>query len=344
MMKKKLFALIAVVLCICLWTFAIAEEPGTLLSDIDLQIQEQLFEQVRPILELTVAASILPGETAEEFDAGDPMPSDFAASIISLCPKYGIDLQQDPKAFLESNYSLNVQDEGRPVALQNDQYVGLFLLDLSPSPDGQQVAVTGEVYMAPKAYDELSADDWNDLVWADMMATMTLQKDESALTGWKVSSLHYSSAYFSDDTDEPQVMVPQFSSYYNEKYGCSVSYPFIFSEDLIQSSEDGMSCSLPDGTASIEIRFSRTDELTCDAAAQAVLASHPDVVMLSTEMDDIISLEYHDGQMITRWFCTQTDQAVITVSLTWDRNAHADFSSLSDIMMQSLISEEDSLG
>ena len=105
-----------------------------------------------------------------------------------------------------------------------------------------------------------------------------------------------------------------------------------------------MSCSLPDGTASIEIRFSRTDELTCDAAAQAVLANHPDVVMLSTEMDDIISLEYHDDQMITRWFCTQTDQAVITVSLTWERNAHDDFSSLSDIMMQSLISEEDSLG
>ena len=332
-------------LCIlCLTCSGYAENPATLLSDMDLQYQEQLFEQTRPLLELTVAASMLSGETPEEFESGDDMPSSYASALDQLSGLYGFS-SAGSSSFLENNYALSVPDSFSEIALPPHNYTGLFLLELTPSPDQSKFAVTAEVYMAPKPYNELSESEWQQFVWADMMATITLQSDEQADTGWKVTSLHFSSAYFSDDTDEPPVSnVSLLRSYYNEKHGCSISYPALFAEDDIQSDEESMHCVLADGSASIDIRFASSSEASTEAALQTVLGAHPEVTMLSTELSDMLCLEYEDQEMLTRWFCVHDSQTMITVSLSWNPAIHDHFADLADLMMQSMISEENTQG
>ena len=205
-------------------TIVLAEDPGTLLSDLDLQYQEQLFEQTRPLLELSVAASMHSGETAFEFDPGDDMPESFAAALDHFSGLYGFNETSQMHEWLQSNYALSVPQNITEKSFPEVSYTGLFLLELTPSPDHSQFAVTAEIYMAPKPYEALTDADWDHFVWADMMATITLQHDDSASLGWKVTSLHYSTAYFSDDTDEPQMSdVPLLENYYSEKYGCSIA-------------------------------------------------------------------------------------------------------------------------
>ncbi len=345
MTKRKISAFWILICILFSFQTVLAEDPGTLLSDLDLQYQEQLFEQTRPLLELSVAASMHSGETAFEFDPGDDMPESFAAALDHFSGLYGFNETSQMHEWLQSNYALSVPQNITEKSFPEVSYTGLFLLELTPSPDHSQFAVTAEIYMAPKPYEALTDADWDHFVWADMMATITLQHDDSASLGWKVTSLHYSTAYFSDDTDEPQMSdVPLLENYYSEKYGCSIAYPAVFDEEDMISDDEGVQCKLADGSASLEIRFEPSSETSAEAALHSVLAAHPEVTMLSTEFSNVICLEYEDSEMRTRWFCMQENQTMITVSLSWKPDIHEDFSDLADEIMQSLISEENTQG
>ena len=341
--NRFLAFLISLTLLICAsGSFA---EGSEVLSDSDLQKQEMLFEQTLPILQLTVAASMLTYETPFEFDAENEMPSEFAGAILKLSDSYGLKVSDDTSAWLGNNYALTLCNTPFQNNLQQELYTGLFLLELAPSPDGTQFAVTAEIYYAPKPYDQLSDEEWDQFVWADMMALLVLQKEDQAATGWKVSSLHYTSAYFSDDTDEP-LYTDSFllDQYYNEKFACSVSYPSIFPDDRIQSNENGMTCEIPDGSASINIDFHSPEKEEGDTVLANILINHPDATILSTELEDIVCLEYNEGGMTTRWFCMQSQRLMVTVTLSWDPGSHENFADLADRIMESLLSEEDAQG
>ena len=341
-MRRLLCLFLMITLCPLL--SAAAEEPGTMIPEVDLQSQEQIFESLRPLLELTTAASVSQSDEAFAFQKGDTMPLSFAEAVISMAPRYGIDLTgQDTEEFLASRYAMTISQVPEAKEDTSERYTGLFMLSCVPDPSGQEIAITAEVYQAPRPYGEMTDEDWHSFVWLDTVAVMTLDQVEE---GGRITSLTYMPTYFSDDTDALPTSPEEsdLSYLYDEQYHYSVPYPAEFDEANPEITQDGLKGELADGSAFLQIRREDKNARTLDMMTQAWLVEHQDATLLSSEIDHMQCVSFTDGSRTGMWFVAESDDSFVWVCLTWDESVHPEYLEIVGRMMSRLVISDDQQG
>ena len=340
MLRKMLLC----TLCFLLFfTCASAEDSAIPVSDADLLHQEQLYSQLEPLLTLTVAASLQSPEEAFTFAEGDKMAEDFAASLAGYATRFPMLSipTEDIQPWLSDNFALSVPDTILPESPTTDMYTGLMLIECSPSPDGTQLAVTAEIYQAPRPYHELTDEDWYSFSWLDSMAAITLTKSEHAALGWSITSLAYIPSYFASDTD---LLVEEdneaFSILYLEPIGCSLAVPVEFTQEALQTADETMSESLTDDSAFLTVQ---TSHLSADTALQTFIAGQTDVTLLSYENPDVRCARFAQDTKEGLWFCVADRHQTITVTLLWDPLKH-EYLGFLDRMLNSILMDADSQG
>ena len=332
-------------ICLFFLTAALGEEPGTIISSAELQSQEQIFEHLRPLLELTVAASSQQADKAFEFQKGDSMPLFFAEALVSMSARYGVEIR-DISHFLTSHYALTVSELPDRKPDPSGSYTGLLLLSCTPDPTGTELAITAEVYQAPKPYDELTDADWASFVWLDTLTVITLEQAEEIEEGWRMTSLAYMPTYFSDDTDAlPTAPAnPDLAYFFQETYGYAAAYPAVFTDDCLEKTETGIRGSLKDQSARLEICLEEKNGRSLDELTRTVLTEHTGATLLSTELEHLQCVSFPEQDFTGMWFGVEQDGFFLWVSLVWNPAMHPDFGETVEHMMKNLMLSDDSLG
>ena len=312
--------------------------------NVQVQEQEQIFEQLRPLLEMTTAACVNQPDHAYEFTNENTLSPEFTGMLELLSSDYlhGQVVNADNvESFMKANFIASAPSGVSVPDKKPDRYTGLMLIACEPSPDGAQLAVTAEVYQAPAYYLELTEEQWNELIWLDMRAIFTLQNDPSSDYGWKIASLTFVPSFFSDDTDHDST-VPEAWYYYQDKYGYAVPVPSLFPGQVVET-ENGFSVQTADASASLSAEYlPLQDTLASKVQEYADLHSSSEIYALET--GNAYLLEYQDNQRTSRVLFSGQSDAVLIVSLTWDPQMMQDFGPVCDFIFQNIMIGEDFLG
>ena len=335
--------LIVFLLLVCFALSSALSEGAELPADRGLS-EQQLFEELRPLLDLTVSAATQT-ENIWSFERGQAMPEEAALALVRLAPGFPtLGFTPDAaSAWLSSNYDLTIPEIPQASPSADPVYTGVMMISLSFSPDGGQLAVTSEIYRAPAPYTELSDAQASSLTWLDSMAMFTLERSDAAALGWKVTSLSCMPSYFAEDTEAPQPGQDRMADHYDERFGISLRYPAEMAASAAQT-ETGFEASLPDGTADLRFLGFSPSEHTLDDLAADMAQKHENAALLPTELDAIRLLHFTDGGKTGRWVALEQNGHLVTLSFIWDPAAHPDYESLWEIMLQSLLMASDSQG
>ncbi len=280
-MKKNLFrqaAALLMTLCLLLCGTAVAEnEPSA-----DL-------EALYPLMDLVCAAGYDPTAAATLVipDSEGVLEISFVDAFIRLGQARGVlgitgETMSDPAAqtaLLQSVFAAQLPQTELVVATDvGTQYVGFKPVTVNNTGDAGSLQIVGEMYMAPKALDQLAEDEFSQVIWIDR-AIFTFKSDATAMNGFRL--MGFSTGLELNVEEEMQAYSESIVvEYVNTNLGFMVLYPAVFTDDLLVEEANGVSATLPDNSASF---FARRNENTTgnDLAAhvQAMAAEQPGAVV-----------------------------------------------------------------
>lgn len=244
-LQKLLSVLLALCLALGLWTSALGQSAT---AD---------FEALIPLMDLVCAASQYSPNAPESVPGADgELTLSFIDTFFKVGMKYGA--QVGISDTMMNDVSAQSELLGKIFAAQLPQlqsisggedingYIGFHPVTVN-SPDGASVQIIGEMYLADKPMREMAQADYAGITWIDR-AVFTFQSDAAALNGFRLVGF----AVGTDLTLENamQSYFEEIAVEYESRLGFTVLYPSVFTDELLQEDEDGVSAALPDGSAS----------------------------------------------------------------------------------------------
>ena len=280
-MKNELFRRVTVLfvaLCMLFGSVAVAESQQT--ADL---------EALYPLMDLVCASGYDPaaGTALMVPDSEGVLEISFVDAFIRLGQARGVlgisgETMSDPAAqtaLLQSIFAAQLPQTEMVVAADvGTQYVGFKPVTVNNTGDAGSLQIVGEMYMAPKALDQLSEAEFAEILWIDR-AIFTFKSDASAMNGFRL--MNFSTGLELSVEEEMQAYSESIVvEYVNTKLGFMVLYPSVFTDDMLVEDANGVSATLPDNSVSF---FARRKENTTGSA----LADH--VAAVSAELPGAVT-------------------------------------------------------
>lgn len=246
--QKVLSLVLALVLMFALSTGAFAESTASTAD----------FEVLVPLMDLVCAASQYSPNAPESVPGAD---GTLSASFVEAFFKVGQLFGEEVGVTADMADDINAQKEllGKifaaqlpefsPVVVTDDVngFIGFHPVSVKNGADGSSIQIIGEIYLADKPMRKMSEADYPNMDLIDR-AVFTFQNDASAMNGFRLTG-------FSVGTDLAleeimQVYDEEICVEYESQLGFRLSYPAIFTDDILVEDSDGVSAALPDGSAS----------------------------------------------------------------------------------------------
>ena len=342
-----LFVLMAV-LMLPLCVFGEGQTPAA--GTMSVFEQDIVFSQIRPIVDLTVSASLSCSDLPTELPAGETLPSEFVNMVIADAAVFGSEVGADfasvtpsdkPLEWLSRNYDFPAGDvELSEVETDTSRYIGIMMMDIQPNETGSQLSLIGYVYIANDRFDALSEEDLANIQWLDMQAFLTLNKDDSASSGWKIASLRYQADLLADDTQQAEDYLT--SSYNNEEFGFTVIYPAMFGAN-VQELENGVSAMLEDESASFSVLLTPINGRTIQTLVQDETTGIANAEIILGEDEKTAVVYFDENDIETYWYCQITEQGVLISQMRWNLVIHPEFERICEETFQTILPESDDL-
>lgn len=252
MMKRNVQKVLSVVLSLCLMmalsTGALAQGAASTAD----------FEALVPLMDLVCSASQYSPNAPESVPGAEGM---LSASFVETFFKVGQLFGQDAGVTADMVEDVNAQAEllGKifaaqvpelaPVVVTDDVngFIGFHPVSVKNGADGSSIQIIGEIYLADKPMREMTEADYPNIDLIDR-AVFTFQSDDTAMNGFRLTG-------FSVGTDLAleevmQVYDEEICVEYESKLGFMLSYPAVFTDEILVESDDGVSAELEDGSAS----------------------------------------------------------------------------------------------
>lgn len=245
-MMKKVFSML-LTLCLMLGVCTAATAQST--AD---------FEALIPLMDLVCSASQYSAKGPESVPGADGMLTDtFVDAFFKVGKTYGLSVgitdntlnSVDAQKSLLSRIFAAQLPELKEVTVTEEVsgYIGFQPVTVNNGTDGQSIQIIGEMYQANKPLSQLSESDFADVEWKDR-AVFTFQSDAAAFEGFRLTGYSVGT-----DLALESVMQGYFQEIaveYESKLGFMLLYPAFFTDDLLVEDENGVSATLPDGSAS----------------------------------------------------------------------------------------------
>ena len=344
------------ILTLCIFIIAVpafAEESEIVENALPTEEQEALFHKVQPLVDLTLLASLRCSDQPYEIQLNSDLSDRFTETLFALGTRSFSELALDDTylgntslqdTWLTANYlSPHALPSNKVRPMHEDEYTGVSMITCQLDESGTRLAILGEAYSAPKRFDLLDTAELGSIAWLDTKVAVTLQKDDHAMTGWKLATLLYVEDPSAEDTD---ITFDQssWSTYFDEVHGFSVMYPSVFSPDMITKQTDGISGSLPDNHASFFIHYEDRNGRSLKDVAAIIQTAHSEAITQLDEAEDLAYVQVANNSQQTVWIVRLTLDGIITVSLTWDSTQAPDLSSYAGIMIETLLFDNQSNG
>ena len=140
-------------------------------------------------------------------------------------------------------------------------YIGFRPVTVNTATEAGEIQIVGEIYQAAKEITQMAEADYGEVQWLEP-AIFTFKKDDAALNGFRLLG-------FSGGTElnMEQAMQGYFETilveYVDTNLGFSLQYPSVFGDyedGMLVEEENGVSGSLPDGSATFFARRSDNAE------------------------------------------------------------------------------------
>lgn len=287
-MKNHLFRRVSallVALCVLLCGVAVAENQ----ANADL-------EALYPLMDLVCAAGYDPtaGTALMVPDSEGVLEISFVDAFIRLGQARGAlgitgETMSDPAAqtaLLQGIFAAQLPKTELVVAADvGTQYVGFKPVTVNNTGDAGSLQIVGEMYMAPKALDQLTEAEFADILWIDR-AIFTFQSDAAALNGFRL--MNFSTGLELNVEEEMQAYSESIVvEYVNTKLGFMVLYPAVFTDDLLVEDANGVSAALPDDSVSFFAR--RTENTAGNALADHVAAASAELPGAVVDVNEELS-------------------------------------------------------
>lgn len=216
------------------------------------------FEALLPLMDLVCAASQYSPNAPESVPGADgQLSNSFTDAFFKVGAVYGAevgvtaDMLGDPEAQAELLSRLFAAKLPELQAIETSDEIGGFFgfhpVTVNNGTDGSSVQIIGEMYLSDKPLREMNEADFDTIQWMDR-AVFTFQSDASAMNGFRLAG-------YSVGTDltletAMQSYFDQIAVEYESRLGFMLLYPAVFSDELLVEDENGVSATLPDGSAS----------------------------------------------------------------------------------------------
>lgn len=127
-------------------------------------------------------------------------------------------------------------------------YIGFMPMTVNNATEEGGIQIIGEVYWADQAIRNLSQAEYQQVQWQEK-GIFTFQNDPSALNGFRLTGFSVG-AELDMELQLKEYFEEILVEYVNTGLGFSLQYPSIFTDDLLVEDGDGVSATLPDGSAS----------------------------------------------------------------------------------------------
>lgn len=341
-MKNHLFhrvSALLVALCVLLCGVAVAENQ----AEADL-------EALYPLMDLVCAAGYDPtaGTVLMVPDSEGVLEISFVDAFIRLGQARGAlgitgDTMSDPAAqtaLLQSIFAAQLPKTELVVAADvGTQYIGFKPVTVNNTGDAGSLQIVGEMYMAPKALDQLAESDFPQVLWIDR-AIFTFQSDASALNGFRLMS--FSTGLDLNAEEEMQAYYENITvEYVNTNLGFVVLYPAVFTDDLLVEDATGVSAALPDNSVCFFAR--RTENTTGNTLADHVAAVSAElpgaVVDVNEELSNGTVFYTADGYAVLDVYVVTKDY-VYQAELRYLTTLMSEYSMYNDYLLNSFNVDE----
>lgn len=132
--------------------------------------------------------------------------------------------------------------------------------------------------------------------------------------------------------------------YVNAEPAYSILYPAVFTEEMLQETEYGISAVLPDGSASFVVYCQENTENWNNITwMSAKLMENPDEKAETHELNSLVHLTLVSEDSTTMTYCMVTEDWLYIAQLRWNY-LHPDFERFCTYMENSFSAEEIGLG
>lgn len=291
------------------------------------------FEALVPLMDLVCSASQYSPNAPETIPGADgEMTLSFIDAFFKVGQAYGAEVgvtesmltdtaaQADllGKIFAAKLPALQAVTKGEEIG----DYIGFHPVTVN-SLDGSSVQIIGEMYLADKPMRQMNQGDYNNVLWMDR-AVFTFQSDPNALNGFRLTG-------YSVGTDLTLEAVMQ--SYFEEiaveyesKLGFTLLYPAVFTDEMLQEDDSGVTATLADGSVSFFAK--RVDNTNGYNLADYV-------GVIANGITDSVSNVNEEMQYGTIAYTTEEGYAVFDVYIVTDKYIYqAELSYLTSLMSE----------
>lgn len=252
---------------------------------------------VQSLLDTTAAAALRAGEKPETIQEKTPLSSAFVRAFVLAAIKNG---QADAKAaedvaaqeaLLTSCFEAKLPKlETILLDASLPPYIGFQVLEVET--DGDLIRLTGMLYEAADQINRLVSEQLDQITWREGTASISLRKTDN---GYRVVRFTASTDPAATPSTE-NYLTDTMAEYVNPTLGFSIQYPAVFTEDLLQETEAGVSAQLPDGSASFLVRRTENqDGQSIQQLMDAIKAKYPAAAVDVQAADGAGRAEYSDN-------------------------------------------------
>ena len=307
--------------------------------------EESVFTSMQPLMDLTAAASLHMGGEPETITPEKPLSEAFVQSFLLLGQKIlGMDesLLND---YLTRAFAAPLpQVQPVPPAEEGGAYVGVRIMAADESEDGQAMMILGDLYRAGRSLEGMSAEEYVNVEWLSQRAVVEMHRDEKAPGGWKLYAFSLEDELQMENAVQDyftQTMV----EYVNTAMGYAIQYPAVFSDDMVTAVPEGLSASLPDGTASFFVTCAENLQgLTLHTLAAQKQQETPAVQANINEVTGCLRLVTNMGDATCVDLYIVTEGTIYQAQLAYSNQLAADFALYSEYMMNSFTADELGIG
>ncbi len=218
------------------------------------------FEAVQPLMDLVACAVVgQQAETPEGIPGSEgTLSPGFVAALMSLWeqadPSLGLtrEVAADPQQqaqFLGKVFAAQLPPlEGVAQPKETNGYIGFRPVTVNSAADTGSIQLVGEIYWAEKPLAQLTDGEYPQVQWLER-GIFTLQSDSTALNGFRIAGFSVGTE-LNMETAVQDYFDSILVEYVNTSLGFSLQYPSVFTDDLLEEDEAGVSATLPDGRAS----------------------------------------------------------------------------------------------
>ncbi len=255
LLSRRMLAWI-MTLCLCAGCVSFAGATQTQSSDFDVLV---------PFMDLVASAAMTAGDEPEvigdeETTLSTTFISAFFNNGLTADTSLGINAElladtNQQSVYLGKYFSAQLPTlEKIAQTTPINGYIGFQPVNVDAT-DNNAVQIIGEVYWGTKPMRNMQEADFHDIQWMDR-AIFTFREDASAQNGYRLTGFSTGSELNMEgamQTYTDSILV----EYINTSLGFSILYPSLFTDDMLVENNDGVSASLPDGSAKFFVR--RTD-------------------------------------------------------------------------------------